>query len=126
MTNAEALLHRCKKGENSPHDLKKLQDLKKNKVLFQMYSEDLSGTMLELVLHVDKWLAGTIFSSANMRAFELRDGVFSLTDYAPHTGMSVKALAKLARDVGFEVVVDRKRLYDKDKYHTCLVRKESK
>lgn len=99
-----------------------LKQLEKHAPVLNKYRDDLKPELIETLDHLDIYINRELFNESKLDKFKVVDGVYSLTLYAKHLGMSVKSLAQKARDLGYNVVVDRNRKYDKRRYHTCLVK----
>lgn len=98
-----------------------IQDIKRDEKVLNRYREHLKPELLEKLDHIDIHLNSALFRQDKIANFKLSEGVYSLTLYASFLDVSVKSLAKQARDCGYKVLVDRNRKYDKRRYHTCLV-----
>lgn len=98
-----------------------LASIKQDEKVLNKYRDKLKPDFLELLDHIDMHINRDLFNADKLQNFKLGPDVYSLTLYSSHVNMSVKSLAKRARDCGYTVEVDRNRKYDKRRYHTCIV-----
>lgn len=103
------------------YDLNQLNTIKQDENVLNKYREGLKPELVQALDHIDIYINKALFSKDKMQGCKLGPDVYSLTLYSSQVDMSVKALAKRARDCGYTVEVDRNRKYDKRRYHTCLV-----
>lgn len=103
------------------YDLCKLNAIKNDENTLNKYRDLLKPELVQVLDHIDIYINRELFSPDKMQGCKLGKDVYSLTLYSNKLDMSVKSLAKRARDCGYTVEVDRNRKYDKRRYHTCIV-----
>lgn len=86
------------------------------------FMKDLSPEFKELLLNAEDFLAASWFKRSKLEDAKTRidKDTYSLTLYAKKIGKSTKVLAKVARELGFDVKIDRNKKYDSFMHHTYI------